>query len=61
MGTCTNHVDKLGGVGVVQMTIILNNSYLVIKIVHMGGGGQNCPEFCPRGFCTPPYSSKDFA
>ena len=21
----------------------------------MGGGGQNCPKFCPRGLYTPPY------
>ena len=24
----------------------------------MGGGGQNCPEFCPRGLYTPGFGIK---
>ena len=60
-GACTNHVDKRGGGRVVQMTTTLNNSYLV-KVSAQGEGGQNYPEFCPRGLmyrvrqqnCPPP-------
>ena len=43
-----------GGGGVAQMTTTLNNSYLV-KVSTKGGGGQNCPKFCPRGLYTAPY------
>ena len=42
-----------GGGGVSQMTTTLNNSYLV-KVSTIGGGGQNCPKFCPRGLYTAP-------
>ena len=47
-------MDKRGGRGVAQMTTTLNNSYLVIVSTYEGGGGQNCPKFCPRGLYMPP-------
>ena len=43
---------QIMGEGVAQMTKT-HNSYLV-KVSTYGGGGQNCPKFCPRGLYTPP-------
>ena len=37
--------------GVAQMTQ---------KCPHRGGGGQNCPKFCPRGLYTPPMTDDPF-
>ena len=52
-GLCTNHVDKLRGRGVAQMSTLLNKSYLV-KVSTKGERGQKCPKFCLRGLYTAP-------
>ena len=57
MGLCTNHVDKLGGGGVAQMSTLINKSYLVK--VSTKGRGQKCPKFCLLGLYTAPYDMKN--